>query len=286
MGGGVDFPTSRPDSPVRESFVPAAENEEIEKGFTVLVTGFGPFPSGDGNRYEHNTSHLITQLLPPYLDAHSRLNTSSKRIKILNPTAPDGQYVKTEYAYIRRYIQELYDSHGETVDLVLHLGMADGWNFYTVEQCAYKEGFTCSWWGRAAQEEGFYYGVKDYAGKTAKDITEAEGKDLWCDAPVGLAPKMNVKRVAKTAQVALRTGGRGSRDRPYRKPKVRAHRDAGDYCCGFIFYESLATCWGRGLKTDVLFCHVPGESDRRNLETGRDVVLAIIGAACVQMGSR
>lgn len=49
-------------------------------------------------------------------------------------------------------------------------------------------------------------------------------------------------------------------------------------------YESLGTCWRRGLKTDVLFYHVPAEIDMHSLETGRDVVLSIIGAACGQVG--
>ena len=32
------------------------------------------------------------------------------------------------------------EDHGNDVDLILHLGMADGWEWYAVEKSAWKEG--------------------------------------------------------------------------------------------------------------------------------------------------
>lgn len=110
--------------------------------YKVLVTGMGPFPDGEGGRYEEddNTSHLVTQHLPDSLPASHPLNPTHQSIRILNPTAPSGKYVKTEYAYIRSFIQDLYDefTDAETgvcaLDAVVHLGMADGFTSYTVEE--------------------------------------------------------------------------------------------------------------------------------------------------------
>ena len=60
---------------------------------------------------------------------------------------------------------------------------------------------------------------------------------------------------------------------------VKAHHEAGSYCCGFTFYESLANCYIKKRTANVLFCHVPGETDRESLERARDSVLAIIVSA-------
>jgi pyroglutamyl-peptidase len=64
------------------------------------------------------------------------------------------------------------------------------------------------------------------------------------------------------------------------------HLEAGSYCCGFIYYESLATCWKRGLNTKVIFTHVPGWRDPERLGRGADVICAIIGSACKQIKVR
>lgn len=70
------------------------------------------------------------------------MNPTSLPIRIINPTAPDGKYIPTEYAKIRQYVKRLWDEQGEDVDLIYHLGMADGWNHYTIERRAYGEGFS------------------------------------------------------------------------------------------------------------------------------------------------
>ena len=57
----------------------------------------------------------------------------------------------------------------------------------------------------------------------------------------------------------------------------------GRTAVGFIYYESLATCWTMGVDTKVLFKHVPWEVDRASLERGTDAVSAIIGAVCIQV---
>ena len=70
------------------------------------------------------------------------------------------------------------------------------------------------------------------------------------------------------------------------KIAVVPHLEAGFYCCGFIFYESLATRWRRKSDTEVVFTHVPGWRDAERLGRGAEVVCAIIGSACLQIGER
>tara|TARA_R110002060_G_scaffold44418_1_gene55812 strand:- start:810 stop:1085 length:276 start_codon:yes stop_codon:yes gene_type:complete len=82
------------------------------------------------------------------------------------------------------------------------LGMADGWNWYTVEERAFKEGMSSTWWGDSAQKG--YYMVPDDAGKTLLDI---KGKDegMWEGSPMGLATAVDVEKVAGDAKRAVNT---------------------------------------------------------------------------------
>ncbi|MCJ1392818.1 hypothetical protein MMC18_005689 [Xylographa bjoerkii] len=305
MGGGSETPPQH--EPNMQGDLSTIEDIQRKNEIVVLVTGFGPFPRQSG-RYE-NTSNLITKLLPSHIAALSVFNPTSYRIKILNPTSADGEYIRVEYAYIRQYVQKLYDQYEDTVHLILHLGMADGWDFYTIERYAYKEGFTSSWSGAAGIGKGYYCLVEDEAGKTAEDITEAEGKGLWLNMPMGLNPSLDVDRVAKKSMEILKLDETETKLATYDSSKrgvdhtafqdtitdvnlgesanVVTHDEAGYYCCGFTYYESLATSLRRRKqKIHVLFSHVPGESDKRSLEKGRDAVLAIIGAACDQVVDR
>ncbi|THY22566.1 peptidase C15, pyroglutamyl peptidase I-like protein [Aureobasidium pullulans] len=165
-------------------------NSNQKESVRVLVTGFGPFPRGNGKNYAQNTSHEITKLLPHTLSANSRFNPTGARIDIINPTSADGQAVKVEYAHIRDYVSGLHDTHGNNVDLILHMGMADGWNFISCERRAYKQTFT-SCWGAAGRILGLgrYYRIKDFAGETVDDAGECPwGEDvpmevLFCHVP-------------------------------------------------------------------------------------------------------
>ena len=73
---------------------------------------------------------------------------------------------------------------------------------------------------------------------------------------------------------------------PRSKLNVIPHFEAGFYCCGFVYYESLATVRRRNIDADVLFTHVPGWRDAERLERGVDAICAIIGAACKQIEAR
>ena len=176
----------------------------------------------------------------------------------------------------------MWDEFQGTVDMVLHLGMADGWDFYSMEEHAFKEGFTSTFWS-ARGEKQEYYMTHDDVGKTIKDLKRSEGRDMWSDAPMGLTTTINVNKAVVSCMQVLNPGDESDSDAKKRIIKVKPHHEAGPYCCGFIYYESLATCWRRGLKTKVMFCHVPGDSDQESLERGRDVVLAMIGAVSLQI---
>ncbi|KUI70458.1 hypothetical protein VM1G_06002 [Cytospora mali] len=261
--------------------------KKIPGEYTVLVTGMGPFPDGEGGHYEENdnTSHLVTQHLPGSLPVSHPLNPTHQSIRILNPTAPAGKYVKTEYAYIRSFIQGLYDEFtaGETgkcaLDVVVHLGMADGFKSYTVEERAFNEKMSSDWWEAMLGQDTKYYRFIDDAGRTVEDITEGEGRDLWADEPTGLAANFKVAEVVKDAGLAVNSMGEK------KQVSIVPHFEAGPMGCGFILYESLATCRRRKLGTKVVFSHLPSWKDVPNLQRGADAICAIIGAVCKQIAN-
>ena len=232
-----------------------------------------------------NTSHLLTQHLPSHLSIINKYNSTSLPIRILNPTAGQGQYVKTEYSYVRTYVQALYDKYQDEVDAIIHLGMADGWEWYTVEERAFNEKFTSNWWGELVAAEG-YYMIPDAKGETVKDISKEGGKGMWDDMPLGLkAAGVNVRILVDDARKVVNFETDEERGKGEKKEKVDiiSHDEAGNFLCGFIYYESLATVRRRKLNTRVLFCHVPGWAEPERLERGADFVCAVAGAVCRQI---
>ncbi|PVH80970.1 hypothetical protein DL98DRAFT_515098 [Cadophora sp. DSE1049] len=164
--------------------------------------------------------------------------------------------------------------------------MADGWEWYTVEERAFKEGMSSTWWGESAQKG--YYMVLDDAGETVLDI-KGEDEGTWEGSPMGLVTGVDVEKVVGDAKRAVNAGSVEQKQNVdgeeggKLKVQIIPHFEAGNYCCGFIYYESLATCLKRKLDTKVVFCHVPGWRGVERLKRGADVVCAIIGAICNQI---
>lgn len=243
-----------------------------------------PFPDKQGKTPPHNASHELTKHLPSTLVPLSRFNPTPYTINILNPTAGTGKYVKTEYGYIRPYITDLHAKHKDDVDLFVHLGMWDGLKWLTAERKAYKQGFSCGWEGEREEGRdgmGGYYMCPDAAGCVVNDGPACPwGREV----PVGLRTGLDVDGIVEGANAVLE-GGKGEDEEEGGIGKgrewleVRSHADPGYFCCGFIYYESLANKYVYGTKGDVLFCHLPGEVDPESLEKAKASILAVIGQA-------
>ena len=202
-------------------------------------------------------------------------------IQILNPTSGPGCAVKSEYGFVRKYCKELWKSHGNSVDLILHLGMADGWEWYSIERSAWKEGTVKSVdYGNG--KEGLpveYYVVPDDIDQMYKDVpgpcpwTEKVPDQLWS------VPGVDIDQVAKDAQQVLNSK---LDERDARTIEIRPHPDAGNYLCGFISYESFAQAFVNRYSAKAMFCHVPGWKDEKRLGVGRDFVCSLIGQIAAQ----
>ena len=77
----------------------------------------------------------------------------------------------------------------------------------------------------------------------------------------------------------LDDGGEGE-DLPSGCPDVRLNPDAGNFLCGFMYYNSLAVYHeSKGDERPVVFCHVPDLSHSLEKFTeGRGAIIALIQA--------
>lgn len=110
---------------------------------------------------------------------------------------------------------------------------------------------------------------------------------------MGLKTSFDVDAVAGAANGLLGTryafsaaAGTTTTSARHAPMKIRPHDEGGDYCCGFIHYESLANCWVNGRAPDVLFCHVPSDDDQVGLVRARDAVVAVMVSAVRELLER
>lgn len=111
----------------------STEHSDTDREVTVLVTGFGPFQ----DKFPVNPSFEITKSLPESLPAAS-LHDSAVRI------LPFEQPIRVCYDEVRELIPKLHTGYAGSVDLVLHIGMASGRQFYCAERYGHRDGYSMS----------------------------------------------------------------------------------------------------------------------------------------------
>jgi hypothetical protein len=188
-----------------------------------------------------NTPHLLTKHLPAYLSTSNNLNPNNLPIRILNPTSGHDKYVRTKYAYVWKFIKDVWDEYADIVDAVIHTGMAGPWTFYSVEERAFREGVTSTWWPAREEKEGYYMRPDD-AGETVKYINDEGGERLQEDMPLDLAPKFNVQKVVADAMSVVNLQEKGTK---LYKCKLRRILKLGSIYVGFSFMRVLLR-FGRG----------------------------------------
>ena len=124
----------------------------------------------------------------------------------LNPTASAGKYIKTEYAYIRRFMEDLHHEYDRDIDLFVHFGQASGWDFVSVERVAYRQGMTSGWWTEREKggKAGGYYMIPDDKGEVVTDA----GRCPWEGLPMGLQSALDIDAVVEGAKGVLASRAR------------------------------------------------------------------------------
>lgn len=231
------------------------------KPITVLVTGFGPFQ----DKFPVNPSFEITRSLPQILPQKT---IDGRPIHVIGYGSP----IRVSYEGARELIPPLLEGYAGTIDLVLHIGMASGRQFYAAERFAHGSG---------------YDKHKDLDGKVFSDD---EAFERFGDCPNKMTTSLDFDEVVRTWQELIK---RGPEDSAAYGADCRPSYDAGHYLCDFTYYNSLVWYARRDLRPyeeskssrPVLFFHVPAESTPEDLDRGVAVATALITAMADDLAS-
>jgi pyrrolidone-carboxylate peptidase len=155
-------------------------------------------------------------------------------------------------------------------DIILHIGLAAGRKFFALEKGAHGRGYGMipdvdgeRFSDEAAEEQ---FPKASFPPKLHTSFDTADVLDRWRSQ---LGYKTHGDILA-----SLRDNNKAA------VPDVRLSPDAGNYMCGFIYWNSLAHYFS--IKEDerpVVFLHVPDLTDSdEKLEQGRQVAIALIKA--------
>jgi pyroglutamyl-peptidase len=147
-------------------------------------------------------------------------------------------------------------------DVILHIGLAAGRDFFAIEQGAHARGY-----GKIPDVDGEYF----------PDST-AEATFPSAKFPDALKTSFDTSDVLARWKANLGYSSVEGKAEDEDAPDVRISSDAGNFLCGFIYYNSLAHYFS--IKADdrpVAFMHVPDLSMSENkLREGREVATALI----------
>lgn len=165
-------------------------------------------------------------------------------------------------------------------DIVLHLGMAPGRDFFTLETCAHRDGYRRK---DALGEllEGDYWKQKYDAPKILH--TGFDTKDVLKRWKSGLEVSHSIPLFSFQLSMMLTTNLI-----PPQSEDLRSSTDPGYYLCDYIYYTSLFEYWHRDPNgpRPVMFLHVPGGFEEEDIERGREATLGLISALVESRGWR
>jgi pyroglutamyl-peptidase len=149
-------------------------------------------------------------------------------------------------------------------DVILHIGLAAGRKFFSLEQGAHGRG---------------YGQIPDVDGERFDDST-AERTFPSSKFPVVLKTSFETSDVVARWKANLGYSSVEGNAEDDDAPDVRLSADAGNFLCGFIYYNSLAHYFSLDhAERPVAFMHVPDLSgDENKLQEGREVTIALIKA--------
>ena len=149
-------------------------------------------------------------------------------------------------------------------DIILHIGLAAGRNYYTLEQGAHGRGFDK---------------IPDVDGERFPDST-AESKFPSSKFPTLLKTSFDTSDVLARWKANLGYTSVEGNAEDEEAPDVRLSPDAGNFLCGFIYYNSLAHYFSiKEEERPVAFLHVPDLTySEDKLREGWEVAVGLIKA--------
>ncbi|QIW96033.1 hypothetical protein AMS68_001551 [Peltaster fructicola] len=214
------------------------------------------------DKYPINPSFEIARTLS---EAFSSRADREPAIRIILHQSP----IKVVYEHVQELIPRLLAAYQGQIDAVLHIGMASGRKFYTIEKFARRDGYTRhkDLDGKVLAEE---YGPEHFPDCPSKMTTTLDYQLLWEDwfNHISLADKQ---------------------ESSLKREELCQSEDAGNFLCDFTYFNSLAFYArrehsnGNTTSRPVMFLHVPGESDVDSLKRGSIVAVALVRAIADQI---
>lgn len=224
--------------------------EDGEKPVTVLVTGFGPFLE----KVPINSSWEIACRLPALIPTSST-NKTPIHIRVHH------EAIRVAYNTVVKLIPSLLPPKNPAYpepDVVLHIGLAAGRRYFAIEEGSSRD---------------IYDQIPDVDGERFTD-------DTFAKFPVNLNTSFDTSDVLNRWQEHLGIPISNGDVNSAKFPDVRISQNAGNFLCGFIYYNSLAHYFS--IKEDerpVVFLHVPDLSTiEEKLHEGIQVTVALIKA--------
>lgn len=224
-----------------------------------------------------NTSWLIASTLPALLPATS---ASPTPIHIHVHHAA----IRVAYHTVTSLIPAILPPNSPMYpkpDIVLHIGLAAGRQFYTFEKGAHRRGYGAI---PDVDEERFEDGDAEkrwpnnlYPEKLETGFEVNDVLERW-KSFLGYASSSRIngyiEDAAKNPSDYIQT------EDSIQVPDVRISEDAGNYMCGFIYYNSLAHYYNLDAShVPVAFLHVPDLSkSTEEVNIGSQVAVALIKA--------
>ncbi|KAJ4412626.1 hypothetical protein N0V91_000385 [Didymella pomorum] len=274
---------------------------EREKPVHVLVTGFGN--DYHSVRVAFNTHNLkeshdqFADYIQPFLDRFPK-NSSweiASTLPALIPASsgnPTPIHIHVHHEPIRVAYKNVVDIVPKLLtttpkpDVVLHIGLAASRRFFAIEQGAHSRGY-----GKTNDVDGELF-------------PDSEAEKVFPDSqyPSVLHTGFDTEDVVSRWRTSLGYTTPDGSPAIEQLPDVRINPDAGNFLCGFIYYNSLAWCHSKNPKPpssetngdasnggdassgakespSVIFMHVPDlTSSESKLHEGCEVTVALIKA--------
>ena len=149
-------------------------------------------------------------------------------------------------------------------DIILHIGLAAGRQFFALEQGSHAKG---------------YSRIPDVDGEKFSDETSAERFPAK-KYPSALETSFDTADVLERWRAGLGCDASASSSGSEKHPDVQISHDAGNFLCGFIYYNSLAHFHAINEKErPVAFMHVPDlTGSKEKMREGKDVTIELIKA--------
>jgi pyrrolidone-carboxylate peptidase len=193
-------------------------------------------------KFPENASWSIASSLPPSLPATS---SCPYNITLIVPPTP----LRVAYAQVAAVVPKLL----ATQEMVLHIGLAAGRNFFTMERQA---------------QRGPYNKFKDVDGKLLPD---SEAERLFDGCPETLQPTFDCDDVWKRWRYEV--------DDETADLRQGTDTSVGLYLCGFVYYLSLSWFWKkRSAERPVIFLHVPDLPTEDDVAQGTEIAIGLIRA--------